>query len=62
MKSYLKKLHIGQFAYLRGGLGKKEEGGGLREGVDTPIHTMMTKVFLSVFPKMLSEIFFSKSC
>ena len=32
MKSYLKKLHIGQFTYLRGGLGKKEEGGIERGG------------------------------
>ena len=29
----------GQFADLRGGLGKKD-GGVFEEGVDTPIHTM----------------------
>ena len=35
------------------GLAKKRGILLLREGVDTPIHTMMTS-FLSIFPKMLS--------
>ena len=36
-----KKGGFGQFADLRGGLGKKERGGGVfEEGVDTLMHTM----------------------
>ena len=40
-------------------LGKKR-GWCFWGGFDTPIHTMITKVFLSVFPKMPTEIFCSK--
>ena len=41
----LPKKGVAQFAYLRGGLGKKEGGGvfffaGGGRGVDTPMHTM----------------------
>ena len=36
-----KNGRLGKFVDLRGGLGKKEGGGGILErGVDTPMHTM----------------------
>ena len=34
------KWGLGQFAYLRGRLDKKERGGYFRGRVDTPMHTM----------------------
>ena len=54
-----KKGGLGQFAGLRTGLAKKR-GWRFQGGLDTPIHTMMTKLFLSIFHKIPSAIFYSK--
>ena len=59
------KKGLRQFENLRRGAWQKRggsvfEGGG--GGLDTPMHTMMSKCFLSIFPKMLFEIFSSRIC
>ena len=41
-----KKGGLGLFIDLRGGLGKKEEGGVFEGGVETPMHTMFSSVNL----------------
>ena len=52
-----KKGGLRQFADLRGGLGKKDEGGVFKGEVDTPMHTIINKTLFKNFPLKIQAMF-----